>query len=829
MDVIGGKRKNNNCYYLEHYVVGVVMHNQSSQVRGDSSPPTYLKRIQRLKNRVITTRPEMDLENATLLTRDFRETAGEPLVVRKAKAFRRQCQEKSVTIWEDELIVGCSGSKMRAGILCADTCWSVLNDELETISTRPYDPFHLSGKDRKVFMDEIRPFWNGKSNYEEWLAQIPADTRELRDSGVIYINRKAVRGFGETTAGYSWLIKEGLAGIVEMVKSRRARLDLTVPGDYQKDYYLRSLLIVAEAMEILALRYSEEARRRAEHEINSDRKKELLKIAEVCSRVPAQPARNFHEALQALYFYQICIFMEQNAASYNPGRIDQYLWPYLQQDIADGTLTRDDAQELLDCLWVKFSEPCLFQDEVTAEFAAGYPMFQNVCVGGVDSSGNNAVNELSYMIIQATMDVQLYQPSLSVRYSLAKNPNRFLRKVVELISLGTGFPAFHNDDIGIRMLMNKGIPLKEAFDWNPCGCVETNLEGRLRHYTALADINLGSVVEFVLLNGASRKNGKSISVESGDPLTFKSFADFLAALKRQFAYITRAVVKGNHVIDEVSLNRPCPALSLTFRECIENAKDYAWGGAKYNTGNGIILIGVADLINSIAAVKHLVYDTGLVTMDQLLEALDNNFEGYDNILKQCKSAPKYGNDDPLVDQLAGDLFTFFADEIEKYRSKFGNMTPGILPVSGNTPFGLEVGALPSGRKAWTPLADGVSPTGGSDLQGPAAVLKSVSAIPHDRFVQGTLLNLKVEPAMLQDDKGVTQMMALLKSMCSLGVYHVQFNVIDQEKLKQAQQNPEEHRGLLVRVAGYTAYFVELGKDVQDEIIGRTVQRGISFG
>ena len=606
-------------------------------------------------------------------------------------------------------------------------------------------------------------------------------------------------------------------------------MDLTCPGDYEKDYYLRALLVVAEGMKILASRYADEAKKLAAETEEIGRKTELLGIAEICSRVPAKPARTFYEALQALYFYQICIFMEQNAASYNPGRMDQYLWPYLQNDIHEGTITKEQAQELLGCLWIKFSEPCLFQDRVTAEFAAGYPMFQNVCVGGVDQSGRNAVNELSYMIIQATMDVQLYQPSLSVRYSLAKNPTPFLRKVVELIRLGTGFPAFHNDDIGIRMLMNKGIPLKEAFDWNPCGCVETNLEGRLRHYTALADINLGSVVEFALLNGKCRKSGEIVSVQTGNALEFKDFDEFIEALKQQFAYITRAVVKGNHVIDEVSMNRPCPVLSLTFKECIENARDYAWGGAKYNTGNGVILIGVADLINSVAAIKHLVFDTGLITMEHLLEALEKDFEGYEDILKHCISAPKYGNDDPLVDQLGAELFTFFADEIESYRSKFGTMTPGILPVSGNTPFGLEVGALPSGRRAWKPLADGVSPSGGSDFKGPAAVLKSVASIPHDRFVQGTLLNLKVEPGMLETENGIVQMMALLKSMCSLGVYHVQFNVIDQEKLIQAQQNPEEHRGLLVRVAGYTAYFVELGKDVQDEIIGRTVQHGISIG
>lgn len=788
-----------------------------------------MKRINRLKERVLQTQPEMDLENARLLTKGFQESEGEPLIVQKAKAFYKQCTEKTVTIYGDELIVGSSGSKMRAGILCADSCWSVLDDELDTISRRLYDPFNLRDEDREVFIKEIKPYWRGRSNFEEWQAQIPETTRILRDHGIIYIDRKAVRGWGETTAGYEWLIKEGMAGIMKTVKAKKAGLDITKPGDYEKNYYLEALLIAAEGIIKLVHRYADEAERLAKSESDPKRKKELQEIAAVCKRVPEKPARTFREALQSLYFYQIAIFMEQNAASYNPGRMDQYLWPYYKADLEAERISPEEAQELLDCLWIKFSEPCLFQDAATAEFAAGYPMFQNVCAGGVDDTGNDAVNDLSYMILQATMDVRLYQPSLSVRYNAAKNPNSFLRKIVDLIRLGTGFPAFHNDDIGIRMLMNKGIPLKEAYNWNPCGCVETNLEGRLRHFTALADINLGSMVEFALLDGKNRKSGHRISAQTGDPRNFNSYEEFFNAVKKHLAYTIRSVVAGSHVIDEVGLRRPCPALSLTFKECIENAKDYAWGGAKYNTGNGIILIGVADLVNSLAAIRHLVYDTKQVSMDQLLKALDNDFEGFEDIEKLCLEAPKYGNDIAVVDEIAGDIYTFIADKIEKYKSKFGPMTPGILPVSGNTPFGLEVGALPSGRKAWKPLADGISPSGGTDFNGPGAVLKSVAHIPHARFVQGTLLNMKVEPAMLQTENGITQLMAMLKSMCSLGIYHVQFNVIDQETLIRAQQNPEEYKGLLVRVAGYTAYFTELGKDVQDEIIGRTVQQGISVG
>ena len=787
---------------------------------------SYMDRIEFMKNRVVHTNPEMDLENARLLTESFKETAGEPLCVRKAKAFRKQCREKTVKIWEKELIVGCSGSKMRGGILCADTCWSILDEELDTISTRKYDPFYLREEDREMFLKEIKPYWEGRSTYEAWLKQIPEDCKILRDAGQVYINRKAVRGWGETTAGYKQVISEGIEAICENIRARMAKLDPTVPGDIEKEDYLKAMLISAEGICDLAERYAKEAERLAAEESDAARKEELLSIAEACHHVPKYPARTFHEALQSLYIYQICIFMEQNAASYNPGRMDQYLYPYYKADLEKGTLTEEKAQELLDCLWIKFSEPCLFQDAVTAEFAAGYPMFQNVCVGGVTTAGLDAVNDLSYLILQATMDVKLYQPSLSVRYSMAKNPNKFLRKVVELIRLGTGFPAFHNDDIGIRMVMNKGIPLREAFDWNPCGCVETNLEGRLRHYTALADINLGGTIELVMTNGVNRKYGKKISVETGDPAAFKSYEEFKEAVKEQLRYEVRAVVKGSHVIDNVCMDRIVPALSLSFRDCIENCSDYAWGGAKYNTGNGIIMIGVADLINSMAAIRHLVYEEKSVTMEQMVKALDADFVGYEDIQKLCQEAPKYGNDNEMVDDIAGEMFTFIADEIESYKSKFGTMTPGILPVSGNTPFGLEVGALPYGRNAWKPLADGVSPNGGTDMNGPGAVLKSVSHLPHDRFVQGTLLNMKVEPEMLNSENGIMQMMALLKSMCSLGVFHVQFNVINRETLLAAQERPEDYRGLLVRVAGYTAYFTELGRDVQDEIIGRTEQKSL---
>jgi formate C-acetyltransferase len=785
--------------------------------------PAYLARVERMKDRVLGARPEIDLENARILTRSFQTTEGEPLVVRKAKAFAAQCAGKTVTVWDGELIVGSPGSKLRGGILNPDTCWSVLDRELDTINDRRYDPFHLTPEDRTAFVEEIRPYWKGRSTYEAWLAQVPDDTRALRDAGMVYIDRKAVRGWGETTAGYQAVLTRGVAALAADAEAERAKLDLTRPGHYERDCFLRAVTIAADGIVQLAHRYAEEAERQALAEPDPTRRAELEGIARACRRVPEHPARTFQEALQALYLYQCCLIMEQNAASYNPGRVDQYLYPFYQADLEAGRVTPAEAQELLDCLWVKFSETCLFQDALTAEFAAGYPMFQNLCAGGIDQTGRDAVNDLSYMVLQATMDVRLYQPSLSVRYNMAKNPSAFLRKVVELVRLGTGFPAFHNDEVGIKMIMNKGIPLREAYDWNPCGCVETNLEGRLRHYTALADINLGGVVELALTGGVNRKTGAVIAPDTGDPGEFATYEQFLGAVKAQLRHAVRAAVKGSHIIDEICLDRPAPVLSMSFAECLERGLDYSRGGAKYSTGNGIILIGIADLVNSLAAVKARVFEAPQMSMEKLLAALAADFDGFEDVRRSLSTAPKFGNDDPAVDGIAAAIYTFIADEIESYSSKFGRMTPGILPVSGNTPFGLAVGALPSGRHAWKPLADGVSPSGGTDLAGPSAVLRSVAQIPHDRFVQGTLLNLKLEPEFLATEAGLNELVALLRSLCTLGVFHVQFNVVDRETLLAAQRDPASHRGLLIRVAGYTAYFVELGKDVQDDIIGRTTQ------
>jgi len=787
---------------------------------------SYLNRINKLRQRVINSTPTMDIENALILTQSFKNTEALPREMRKAKAFKDVCRKKTITIWDHELILGCSGKVARGGVLCADVCWSVLDKELDTISTRPYDPFYISEEDKTLFKEEIKPYWLGRSNFEKWEAQAPRDIVDLKENAVIYIDRKAVRGPGELTPDYGELLREGMEGIISYIEKKKAEYSLSKPNHYPKIAYLNAMITAAQGMIILGQRYHEEALRLAAQEKDDSRRAELEQIADVFSHIPARPARTFHEALQFVYLYHSSIFMEQNAASYNLGRIDQYLYPYYKADIEAGRLTSEKAQELLDCTWVKLAEPCLFQDGVTAEYANGYTMFQNVCAGGIDSNGQDAVNELSYMVIQASMDTMLYQPSLSVRYNFAKNPDSFLKKCAECIKTGNGFPAFHNDEIGIRMVQNKGVPLHEAYDWNPCGCVETNLSGRIRGYVS-ADVNLASLVEFVLFRGIHRKSGKLLGIDTGDPLLFTSYEEFSNAIKQQVDHIIKKVVEANNILDEIWDDRPVPFISLGFRNCIDTATDYAHGGTKYECGNGIIYDGVADFINSIAAVKELVFDQKSVSMGYLIQALAADFVNYQDVHKKCLEAQKYGNDLNHPDQVAAEMMAYLAIQTNMQDSKYGKLMSGILPVTAHVPLGKVVGALPSGRKAWTTLTDGLSPTGGTDFNGAGAVLKSVAKIPHDLFASGTLLNMKLSPDLMKGERGTVHLMSLLKSTCSLGVFHAQFNVVDKEMLIKAQKFPEEHKDLLVRVAGYTAYFVELCPEVQDEIINRTIQESIT--
>lgn len=801
-----------------------VVHEKYYSNRDNSTKKPYMDRIEKLRDQFLETVPEVDIWGAKLLTDGFKEYEGKPYVLKKANGLLHQCRRMPLFIQDNELLVGSPGSKPRGAYLNPETSWSILDDELDTISTRKYDPFLFREEDKEVFLNEIKPYWKGRSFLEMWQTLLPEEVKKLRDNGYLYINRKAVRGFGETTPGWDRLLTLGISGIKKEVKVHLKELKpkYDVPGNLEKIWFLEAELMACEGLVTLANRYADKAAEMAESCNDPVRKAELNKIASVCRRVPEYPPQSFHEALQSVLFYEYAIYMEQNASSYNLGRIDQYLYPYYKADMDAGVIDEDSAQELLDCMWIKIAEPCLFQDAVTAQFAAGYCTTINVTPGGIDRYGNDAVNELSYQVIQATMDTQLAEPNLSVRYNISKNPDSFLKKTAEAIRLGTGMPAFHHDDAGIRMMMNKGVPLSEAWDWNPCGCVETNLSGRTRQYTDMADINLGGIIELTFTDGICPKTGERVSVSTGDPANFKTFDDFWNAVKAHIDYVAQAIAAGCQLLEYLSvMYRPVPMLSMTFKECIENANDYSTGGAKYNIGGGVICVGIADIVNSLTVVRTLVFEDKKFTMKELADALKADFEGYEETRQICLEAPKYGNDIEEADCMVGEIFAYIADEFESHDTRFGHMTMGMLPVSGNTPLGAMIGALPNGRKAGEPLTDGIGATGGTDVNGATALLKSVSRIPHARFTQGTQLNMKLEPDVVAGEKGIAAMMSLLKSLCTLDVYHVQFNVIDRETLLKAQKNPEKYKGLLIRVAGYTAFFTELGPEIQNEIIGRT--------
>lgn len=783
----------------------------------------YMERIEALRQQYLNTRVDMDVYNAKYLTEGFKASEGQPWIIQKATGYYHQCTKKNIYIQDHELLVGGPGFKPRCGILCADSSAGIIAAELDTISTREFDPFYLSEEGKKVYKEEVEEYWKNKCLLDRWRMLAPRDMETLRNNGIIFIDRKAVRGYGETTPGWTRILTKGIGGIRKDAEEKLAQLDDAVPGDLEKMFFYKAELIACDGIIKLANRHADLAEQMAAECTDETRKAELLKIAEVCRWVPEHPARTFYEACQSILFYEFAIFMEQNASSYNLGRLDQYLYPYYKADKEAGILDDDGAQELFDCMWIKIAEMSLFQDEVTAQYAAGYCITVQTSCGGIDANGNDATNELSYMMIQATMDVKFKEPNMAVTYSISKNPDSLLRKAVQAIGMGLTMPAVYANDVGIRMMQNKGVPMREAWDWNPCGCVETNLSGRMKQYTDIADINMGAMVELALNDGVSRITGERVSVSTGDPRNFKTFEDFFNAVKAHIDYAVDVVTSGNQLLDYLSMNyRPVPALSLGYEHCMEAGLDYSQPqGAKYAVGGGVITVGQADIINSVAAVKYLVYDEKKLTMDQLIKALDANFEGYEDVQAMCLAAPKYGNDDERADFCVGEIFTHVVDQFEKYDTKFGKMTCGMLPVSGNTPIGQWVGALPSGRNALTPLTDGIGATGGTDTNGPTALLKSVSRIPHARFTQGTQLNMKMEPELFDTDEGIAQAMNMIKTMSMLDVYHAQINVVDRNTLLEAQAKPEEHRDLLIRVAGYTAFFVELGKETQDEIIGRT--------
>ncbi len=777
-------------------------------------------RVIKARQRVSDTVPTICLERAKIMTEVFIKTEGEPTVIREAKAFRELCERGTIFIQDDELIVGHPASKIRAAILNPETeCW-ILSKELDTISSRKFDPYLIEDDQKRLFKEFIEPYWQGRSSPLDPIATAPEELRQLEEALVI-----GLVGVGLNIQNHALVIKLGFNGIRKRINDRLALLDAAMPGDHKKIVYLNALLTVCDGIDKYVERYADLAREKACEEKDPQRRAELEKIAEICQQVPANPARTFWEALQSLWFYHVLLTMATPASRqtrFSPGRMDQYLYPYFKKDIEDGTLTKEQAQELLECLWVKFSEMNALADQDYASLLPGYPTFQQVGCGGITESGQDGVNDISYMMIQATMDVGLAQPNLAVKYNRQKNPDSFLRKAADLTALGMGHPQFYNDEVGIKYVMDLGVPFEDAYNWSPSGCKDVGLAGKLGGVRIPVCINMAAAVELALLNGVHRLTGFRLPVpQTGDPRDFETYEEFEEAVKTQLAYLIKKASELALIFEaRIREQRRDLLTSLSYEECIENVKDCMAGGAKYNPAPEIVTVGHADIINSLASIKKLIYSKRL-TWDQLLKALDNDFEGYEEIREMCLAASKYGNDISEVDEIATEIIYFLAKEVRRYKGLNGKrrVSSGIASAF-HVGHGLRVGALPSGRKAWTALADGVSPMQGTDIKGPTAILKSISRSCLDLHCSA-LLNMKLDPSLFQDERGVGDFVSLIKGWHDLGIYHVQFNVVSPDTLREAQKDPDSYRDLMVRVSGYCAYFVDLYKDIQDDIIART--------
>ena len=785
------------------------------------------ERARFLKERFLSRRPSICLEGALAKTRAFRKTEGEALIVRRAKGFRRHCETKTIVIDPRELIVGHPGCRSRSAVICPELSNTWLCREFDRMPVRDQDPYDVTEEQKRLYREEIYPYWVGKTLRERWNGQAPKDLLELiAVGGVIDNDIKIECAPGETTPEFpDHLLPKGFKGIQDEAQALLDAVDLTVPANYEKRDFWQAAVIVNEGLRILCRRHAEAAEALAARESDPIRKAELLNIASDCAFLADNPPATFRQALQQIHFLFMGLYMESNAGGYSPGRMDQYLYPYYLRDRAEGILDDATALELIECFWIKSNDAVWYWDEAGIKHYAGYCSFQNVCLGGLDrETGQDGVNELTYLMLKATIDLQMVQPSVSVRLS-KKNPEDYFLKIAELVRTDSGFPAIYNEEVGLKMLMKKGVPLEKAWDWSCIGCVEPLMPGKTSQWSSAGHYNLAAAVEFALTNGVHRKSGKRIGLETGNPEAFATYEVFKAAVYAQLDRLIRQFSISQNLIERLQQQFfPNPLISMSILDCVENGKDLMHGGARYNVGPGMNGNGVADFADSLIAVKKLVYDEKRLPMHTLLEALAADFQGYEAVERMlAEDAPKWGNDDPDVDAVVMELCDFIIKIHAELKGILGNpKMPALYPVSSNVPQGLSIGALPSGRRAGKPLADGCSPSQGCDRFGPTAILRSLDKMPHACLDGGTLLNLWLTPAVVQGEEGGHRLSAFLKAFLDMDIFHIQFNVVGQDILRCAQERPEEYRSLLVRVAGYSAYFVELSREVQDDILSRTV-------
>ena len=802
------------------------LNNGSEDSHNDGGIPNGMtERLKKLKETYLKHVPSITTYRARAITKIAKENPGMPKIMLRAKCFRYCCETAPLVIQDDELIVGAPNGAPRAGAFSPDIAWRWMVDEIDTIGSRAQDPFLISEEDKRVMREELFPFWVGKSVDEHCEDQYrEAGLWELSgESFVSDCSYHALNGGGDSNPGYDViLMKKGMLDIQQEAKDHLAKLDYENPDDIEKIYFYKSVIDTTEGVMIYAMRLSEYAAELAAKETNPKRKAELLKISEVNARVPAHKPETYWEAIQAVWTIESLLVVEENQTGMSIGRVDQYMYPLYKADIESGRMNDYEAFELSGCMLIKMSEMMWVTSEGGSKFFAGYQPFVNMCVGGVTRDGRDATNELTYLLMDAVRHVKIYQPSLAARIH-NKSPQKYLKKIVEVIRSGMGFPACHFDDAHIKMMLAKGVSIEDARDYCLMGCVEPQKSGRLYQWTSTAYTQWPICIELVLNHGVPLWYGKKVTPDTGDMSQFKTYEDFEKAVKEQMKYITKWSAVATVISQRVhKVMAPKPLMSIMYEGCMESGRDVSAGGAMYNFGPGVVWSGLATYTDSMAAIKKLVFEEKKYSLEQLNEALKADFAGYEQIRTDCLNAPKYGNDEDYADLIASDLVHFTEMEHRKYKTLYSVLSHGTLSISNNTPFGQLTGASANGRRAWLPLSDGISPSHGSDVKGPTAIIKSISKMANDSMNIGMVHNFKLMSGLLDTPEGEEGIITLLRTASVLGNGEMQFNYLDNNTLIEAQKHPERYRDLIVRVAGYSAFFVELCKDVQDEIISRTM-------
>ena len=794
---------------------------------------TLTERMKEFREEVLDEKPYIDAQRAILATLAYKENLNQPRVMVRAKMLEKVLDNMSIYIEDKSLLAGNQATKNRNAPIFPEYTMEFVMNELDQFEKRDGDIFYITEKTKEQ-LREIAPFWQNNNLRARGEALLPEEVRVFMETGVFGMEGKLNAGDAHLAVNYERILKDGLRGYEKRVKEYKAALDLTNPDNIDKYCFYNAVLIVLKAVRNFANRYSVLAKDLAEKELNQERKIELLEISRICSKVPYEPAETFKEAVQSVWFIQLILQIESNGHSLSYGRFDQYMYPYYDRDIKNGTIKESEALELLTCLWIKTLTINKVRSQAHTLSSAGSPMYQNVTIAGQTTDKKDAVNDLSFLVLKSVAQTRLTQPNLTVRYH--KNINkRFLDECVEVMRLGFGMPALNNDEIIIPSFMDWQVKEEDAYNYSAIGCVETAVPGKWGYRcTGMSYINFPRMLLCTMNNGVDLTSNKRFTKGYGYFTEMESYEELLKAWDKTIREITRYSVIVENVIDKAS-ERDVPDIlcSALTDDCIARGKTIKEGGAVYDYISGL-QVGIANMADCLAAIKKLVYEEKKITRQELWDAILDDFSSPENKKIQemlIREAPKYGNDDDYVDQLIVEAYDSYIDEIEKYpntrykRGPIGGIRyAGTSSISANVGQGMSTMATPDGRNAFEPLAEGCSPAHNSDKNGPTAVFKSVSKLRTNKITGGVLLNQKMTPQMLSTEENRQKLELLIQTFFNrLHGYHVQYNIVSKETLIDAQKHPEKHKDLIVRVAGYSAFFNVLSKKTQDDIIGRTEQ------